>query len=76
MVVMVATKNKNTQQEQEAQEMIEMTVKEITRRIQSYLRRKKKLIIKIDEAKADIRATNKALHFWNQELIRAKKTAR
>ena len=73
---MVATKNKNTQQEQEAQEMIEMTVKEITRRIQSYSRRKKKLIIKIDEAKADIRATNKALHFWKQELIRAKKTAR
>lgn len=56
--------------------MIEMTVKEITRRIQSYSRRKKKLIIKIDEIKADIRATNKALHFWKQELIRAKKTAR
>ena len=76
---MVATKNKHTQQEQEAQEMTEMTemtVKEITRRIQSYSRRKKKLIIKIDEIKADIRATNKALHFWKQELIRAKKTAR
>lgn len=70
---MVATKNKHTQQEQEAQEM---TVKEISKRIQSETRRKNNLIAKIDEIKADIRATNKALHFWNQELIRAKKTAR
>ena len=53
-----------------------MTVKEISKRIQSETRRKNNLIAKIDEIKADIRATNKALHFWNQELIRAKKTAK
>lgn len=53
-----------------------MTVKEISKRIQSETRRKNNLIAKIDEIKADIRATNKALHFWNQELIRAKKMAK
>ena len=50
-----------------------MTIKEINKRIESEIRRKKRLAKIIDDSKADMRATNKALHFWQCELAKAKK---
>ena len=46
---------------------------EIQKRIEREQRRVKRLAETIQDAKADIRATRKAIKFWEEELRKAKK---
>lgn len=53
-----------------------MSIEEIKSKVNSEMRRKKSLAGKLVEVKADMRATNKALHFWQRELQKAERLAK